>query len=673
MGWLFGTLGEAGIQLPESFDLKGIVSLVLQVLGLTYENVRAIAVKIAGEKVVAFVEGTVTFFTTLAKEGPAGLWQWIQNKIADLNLKEMVIGAIKDFVITKIITAGITWLISMLNPAAAFIKACKMIYDVIMFIVERGAQIMEFVNSVLDGIGAIVAGSLGSAANLVENSLAKVLPLAIAFLASLLGVGGIAEKIKDIIEKIRAPVTKLITAVVGPILKPMKALYAKGQKFVKGLADKGKAALKKGVDKVKAKAGFGDKPEEKQKRLEKGVSAGKSAVEKLGGRRITTAVMGPVLSAVKVRYQLGVLDPVKQGKYWAVHGELQRMTLVTTQPTVKEMSKATRVALQKSHDRLGRLVNNDIAGLWKKKAIANKLATEPALKSELEKEKGDLDSGWKANQPKFEGLMAGAPTEADVDPDALVTLYGHLTPTAEHVRDRLLDLTKSDAEKGKEAELVRNQIKSHRDRAGSVMADSAVQKLLALSSFAGLKAELDKRKPEVDALIAADSGGKKQLAELRSDLVKADQLRQSADRAARNARFPDNVEPSIVQIDAICKNTTKAGREDADEGDGSSEAAAMKEVKTGAPVKEKMHGPKCRTEGAGLAGAITKLRELRSLAPDPSFVATIDAAIKKGEERKSGLDRGAAVWANRVTTNPEMWNKDGGSKNPKYLGWGAGL
>src|SRR5947207_3843626 len=201
------------------------------------------------------IEGTVKFFVTLVNEGTAGLWNWIKDKIAEINIKDMVIGAIKDFVITKIITAGITWLISMLNPAAAFIKACKMIYDVIMFILERGAQIMEFVNSVLDGIGAIVAGSLGSAANLVENSLAKLLPLAIAFLASLLGVGGIAEKIKDIIEKIRAPITKLITAVVGPILKPMKALYAKGQKFAKGLVDKGKAALKKGVDKVKGKFG----------------------------------------------------------------------------------------------------------------------------------------------------------------------------------------------------------------------------------------------------------------------------------------------------------------------------------------------------------------------------------------------------------------------------------
>ena len=247
MGWLFGTLGEAGIQLPESFDLKGILRLVLQVLGLTYDNVRGIAVKLVGEKVVSAVEGTVKFFVTLVKEGPAGLWEWIKDKIAEINIKDMVIGAIKDFVITKVITAGVTWLISMLNPAAAFIKACKMIYDVIMFFIERGSQIMEFVNSVLDGIGAIAAGSLGAAAALVENSLAKILPLAISFLACLLGVGGIAEKIKEIIEKIRAPITNLVTAIMGPILKPLKKLYDKGAKFVKGVVDKGKGAGQEGA------------------------------------------------------------------------------------------------------------------------------------------------------------------------------------------------------------------------------------------------------------------------------------------------------------------------------------------------------------------------------------------------------------------------------------------
>ena len=51
---------------------------------------------------------------------------------------------VKDFVVTKIITAGITWLIGLLNPAAAFIKACKLIYDVVMFFVSNAERIAKF-------------------------------------------------------------------------------------------------------------------------------------------------------------------------------------------------------------------------------------------------------------------------------------------------------------------------------------------------------------------------------------------------------------------------------------------------------------------------------------------------------------------------------------------------
>ena len=50
MNWLFGKLAKAGIQMPESLNLKGILTLVMQVLGLTYANIRARAVGILGKK-----------------------------------------------------------------------------------------------------------------------------------------------------------------------------------------------------------------------------------------------------------------------------------------------------------------------------------------------------------------------------------------------------------------------------------------------------------------------------------------------------------------------------------------------------------------------------------------------------------------------------------------------
>jgi hypothetical protein len=192
-----------------------------------------------------------------------------------------------------------------------------------MFFIERGSQIMEFVNSILDGIGAIVSGSIGAAANLVESSLAKILPLAISFLASLLGVGGIAEKIKEIVEKIRAPISKLITAIVGPLVRPLKKLYDKGAKFVKGVVDKGKALGKKAVDKVrslgrgKQSAQPESKPPgdgslaDKQARLNKAVAEGKKLMAQPSA---TVEAVREKLPSIRDNYGLKTLEVVEEKK-----------------------------------------------------------------------------------------------------------------------------------------------------------------------------------------------------------------------------------------------------------------------------------------------------------------------------------------------------------------------
>jgi len=134
-----------------------------------------------------------------------------------------VLEEIRNFVIEKVIVAGITWLIGLLNPASAFIKACKAIYDIIMFFVERGSQILALVNAVIDSIAAIAKGSIGGAANMVETALARAIPVVIGFLASLLGVGGISEKIKSVIETIRKPINSAIDWVIHKAVALVKA------------------------------------------------------------------------------------------------------------------------------------------------------------------------------------------------------------------------------------------------------------------------------------------------------------------------------------------------------------------------------------------------------------------------------------------------------------------
>jgi hypothetical protein len=221
MEWLFGALAGAGLQLPDTFDLKGIVSIVLQVLGLTYANFRARAVNIVGEPVVAALEQAAEVFKIIITEGIPGLWRFIKEKLEDL--KSMVMDAIFDFIKEKVLIAGVTWIIGLLNPASAFFKACKAIYDIVMFFVERGSQILALVNAIIDSIAAIARGSLDAAATWVETALAKAIPVAIGFLASLLGLGDISGTIRKTIEKAQAPVNKAIDWVINQAVKLVKA------------------------------------------------------------------------------------------------------------------------------------------------------------------------------------------------------------------------------------------------------------------------------------------------------------------------------------------------------------------------------------------------------------------------------------------------------------------
>jgi len=225
IGWLTGAISGAGIEMPKSFDLKGIFALVTGILGLTYQGMRDRVANKVGEKKVSALEKGFDMFILWKSEGAAGLWKFVQDKLA--NLKEMVIGGIQSFVIDTIIGAGVTWVLSLLNPASAFVRACKLIIDVIMFFVEKGSQIAELVSAVLDSVGAIADGAIGVAAKLVEGALAKALPVVIGFLASLIGLGGISGKIRGLIEKARGLIDTAINWVLSKALAFVKKLGGK--------------------------------------------------------------------------------------------------------------------------------------------------------------------------------------------------------------------------------------------------------------------------------------------------------------------------------------------------------------------------------------------------------------------------------------------------------------
>jgi len=106
----------------------------------------------------------------------------------------------------------------MFNPVGAIIQAILMIYRTVMFFIERINQILDFVQAIIESVSKIAHGDIGGAANWIEQALARAVPLIIAFLARLLGISGITDRIKRIIHKLQTKVDQAIDKVVEKVI-----------------------------------------------------------------------------------------------------------------------------------------------------------------------------------------------------------------------------------------------------------------------------------------------------------------------------------------------------------------------------------------------------------------------------------------------------------------------
>jgi len=243
LAWLLGTGVGAGLQLPTTFDVLGILVMIAGLLGLSWPNIRArLALKVDPRALAAAETGAdaIPIVLEARKRGVAGLWSDLKTRVGDL--KKDLVGKLVSYLLPTIIIAGVTWIVSLFNPASAFIRACKMIIDIIRFIVTQGRQIIEFVNTVLDAVIAIARGATGGVASLVERALAKSIPVLIGALAAILGVGGIAGKVKAIFQQLARPVNRAIDWVIDKITGLLRKLWAK----LKAKMDKRKKPRKPG-------------------------------------------------------------------------------------------------------------------------------------------------------------------------------------------------------------------------------------------------------------------------------------------------------------------------------------------------------------------------------------------------------------------------------------------
>ena len=153
---------------------------------------------------------------------------------------------IRNWVVVNVVKQAVIKLVSMLNPAGAIVQAILAIYNVVMFFVENLSRIIEFAKSIIDSVVKIAAGAISSAAGFIEKAMGRTVPIMLAFLARLIGLGGIGKAVKNGISTVRKPIDKVLDRIVGFVAKLAKKVAGK----VKGLGKKVKNASKKVVKKL---------------------------------------------------------------------------------------------------------------------------------------------------------------------------------------------------------------------------------------------------------------------------------------------------------------------------------------------------------------------------------------------------------------------------------------
>jgi hypothetical protein len=226
LSWLTRGLGDVGVQLPKDLSLKSIITFFLQLMGITWPRIRKVLAKHVGEKNVALLEKVYSLVSFLIEKGPEGIFEMIKEKLDPQSIVDQVIQLAVDFLISAVIKAATARILLLFNPAGAIFQALEAIYRVLKWIFQNAARIFTLIETVVNGIADILAGSIGGFANAVEKALAMLIAPVISFIADYLGFGDLPEKIAAKIKSFQDMVLEIIEKVLVFLIEKGKALLA---------------------------------------------------------------------------------------------------------------------------------------------------------------------------------------------------------------------------------------------------------------------------------------------------------------------------------------------------------------------------------------------------------------------------------------------------------------
>lgn len=240
--WITGAAATKAIRLTAGSGVEVLFSVVLQVLSLTREDLRAIAEKILGREFMQMFDKGVEAagkvlepLVILLTKGPLALWQYIKDTLGDI--VKSAFDRIKESVFYTFVEKAIKWIAGFFVPGGGFVKVVKAIFKAFQFVVENLDRIRTFFDSVFDSLEAATRGDSGGVAAKIITGLKMGIVLALDFLAKQLGLEKIVDGVHKVIQSLRRPIVSAVEWVLGK-------LKAFAQGVVHAAASAGRAVVR---------------------------------------------------------------------------------------------------------------------------------------------------------------------------------------------------------------------------------------------------------------------------------------------------------------------------------------------------------------------------------------------------------------------------------------------
>jgi len=235
-GWLFGELAEKGISAPKSWtNPMDLLGFVLDVMGLSMSHVFELLKKRFDKD---NVDKLRVWYGRISK-----VWQWVKQIIdtskspaeVTAGLLEQAKGfgkSILEGIVTWIVEKVGTELAIMATAAAAsagiseVIDIARRIYKAIVTAIRWMRKILDMVNNVLDSVLEIAAGAIEGAGEKLETAMHNAMPVVISFLGDQVGLGGIGEKMRGLVDKLRVKVDEALLWLIDKVKAAISALVA---------------------------------------------------------------------------------------------------------------------------------------------------------------------------------------------------------------------------------------------------------------------------------------------------------------------------------------------------------------------------------------------------------------------------------------------------------------